>query len=142
MWLLKNENINNNRKRSGKHPNTWNKTQDFQITHESKIKSKRKLEKYLDWIKLKCCNQPPKNKRILEWGTISFSRASSRPRGRTRVSCIAGRFFTIWATRETHFFTFLSLTSLIRTILLLTLQFQPNFMANIDTRTDWPFVAP
>ena len=38
--------------------------------------------------------------RILEWLAISFSRGSSRPRGRTWVSCIAGRFFTIWATRE------------------------------------------
>ena len=31
---------------------------------------------------------------------IPFSRWSSRPRGWTWVSCIAGRFFTIWATRE------------------------------------------
>ena len=31
---------------------------------------------------------------------ISFSRESSRPRNRTRVSCIAGRRFTLWATRE------------------------------------------
>ena len=36
--------------------------------------------------------------RILEWVAISFSRGSSRPRDRTQVSCIAGRFFTIWAT--------------------------------------------
>ena len=39
---------------------------------------------------------------ILEWVTICFSRGSSRPRNGTRVSCIAGRFFTIWATREAH----------------------------------------
>ena len=32
---------------------------------------------------------------------FSFSRGSSRPRDRTCVSCIAGRFFTVWATRET-----------------------------------------
>ena len=32
--------------------------------------------------------------RTLEWVTISFSRGSSWPRDRTRVSCIAGRFFT------------------------------------------------
>ncbi|KAB0353085.1 hypothetical protein FD754_017942 [Muntiacus muntjak] len=32
--------------------------------------------------------------RILEWAAIPFSRGSSRPRNRTRVSCIAGRFFT------------------------------------------------
>ena len=37
---------------------------------------------------------------VLEWIAISFSRASSRPRNRTRVSRIAGRCFTIWATRE------------------------------------------
>ena len=38
--------------------------------------------------------------RILEWVAISFSRGSSWPRDRTRVSCIAGRCFTLWATRE------------------------------------------
>ena len=31
---------------------------------------------------------------------ISFSRGSSWPRDQTYVSCIAGRFFTVWATRE------------------------------------------
>ena len=36
--------------------------------------------------------------RILEWVAISFSRGSSRPRDWTQVSCIAGRFFTIWAS--------------------------------------------
>ena len=38
--------------------------------------------------------------RILGWVAISSCRGSSHPRDRTRVSCIAGRFFTIWATRE------------------------------------------
>ena len=38
--------------------------------------------------------------KILEWVAISFSRGSSRPRNQTQVSCIAGRRFTIWATRE------------------------------------------
>ena len=38
--------------------------------------------------------------RVLEWIAISFSRGSSRPRNQTQVSCIAGRCFTIWATRE------------------------------------------
>ena len=41
--------------------------------------------------------------RILEWVAIPFSRGSSLPRNQTQVSCIAGRFFTIWATREAHF---------------------------------------
>ena len=40
--------------------------------------------------------------RILEWVSISFSRGSSWPRDRTQVSCIAGRRFTNWATREAH----------------------------------------
>ena len=38
--------------------------------------------------------------RILEWVAILFSRRSSQSRNRTRASCIAGRFFTCWATRE------------------------------------------
>ena len=38
--------------------------------------------------------------RVLEWVTISFSRGSSQPRDWTWVSRIAGRHFTIWATRE------------------------------------------
>ena len=38
--------------------------------------------------------------RILEWTAISFSRGSFFPRDQTWVSCIAGRFFTIWAARE------------------------------------------
>ena len=41
--------------------------------------------------------------RILKWVVISFSRGSSRPRDGTWVSCIAGRFFTIWAMREDLF---------------------------------------
>ena len=38
--------------------------------------------------------------RILEWAAYPFSRGSSRPRNWTRVSCIAGKFFTNWAIRE------------------------------------------
>ena len=38
--------------------------------------------------------------RILEWVANPFSSGSSRPRNQTRVSCIAGRFFTNWAMRE------------------------------------------
>ena len=38
--------------------------------------------------------------RILEWVAISFSSGSSQPRDQTRVSHIAGRLFTIRATRE------------------------------------------
>ena len=37
---------------------------------------------------------------ILEWVTIPFSRGYSQLKDWTQVSCIAGRFFTHWATRE------------------------------------------
>ena len=33
--------------------------------------------------------------RVLEWVALFSSRGSSQPRDRTRISCIAGRFFTI-----------------------------------------------
>ena len=52
------------------------------------------------------CSQPGSSvhgifqARILEWVAISFSRRSSWPRDWTWVSCIVGRHFTIWATRE------------------------------------------
>ena len=38
--------------------------------------------------------------RILAWVAIPFCRGSSQPRDWTWVTCIVGRFFTIWATRE------------------------------------------
>ena len=40
--------------------------------------------------------------RVLEWVAIPFSRGSSWPRVQTQVSCIAGRCFVLWATREAH----------------------------------------
>ena len=42
--------------------------------------------------------------RILEWIAIPFSRESSQLRHRTWVSCIAGKFFTMWANREVHIY--------------------------------------
>ena len=38
--------------------------------------------------------------RILEWVAYPFSSGSSWPKNQTRVSCIAGRFFTNWAIRK------------------------------------------
>ena len=37
---------------------------------------------------------------ILQWVAMPSSRGSSQPRDQTQVSHMAGRFFTIWATRE------------------------------------------
>ena len=39
--------------------------------------------------------------KILGWVAIPFCRGSSWPRDQTQVSWIAGRFFTVWAIRET-----------------------------------------
>ena len=38
--------------------------------------------------------------KILEWVAYPFSRESSQARNQTGVSCIAGGFFTSWATRS------------------------------------------
>ena len=40
--------------------------------------------------------------RILEWVAYPTSSGSFWPRNQTSISCIAGRFFTSWATREVH----------------------------------------
>ena len=40
--------------------------------------------------------------RILEWVATPVFRGSSLTRDQTQVSCIAGRFLTVWATWETH----------------------------------------
>ena len=40
--------------------------------------------------------------RILGWVAFPSSGALPLPRHPTQVSCIVGRFFTIWATREAH----------------------------------------
>ena len=48
---------------------------------------------------LSAWNLPGKSPGVV---AISFSRESSQPRDRTRVSHTAGRRFTVWATRKTH----------------------------------------
>jgi len=91
--------------------------------------------KWWKWILSSCltlwdpmdCNPPGYSThgvfqaRILGWDAISFFRGSFPPRDRIQVSCIAGRCFTLWATREagtilkcfflcsiSNFFSFLS----------------------------------
>ena len=48
--------------------------------------------------------------RVLEWVAILFSRGSSWPRDWTLVFCTAGRFFTVWATRQSYTSNNVSLT--------------------------------
>ena len=45
-------------------------------------------------------SEPPGKPKILEWVAHLFSSGTSQPRNQTRVSCIAGGFFTNWAMRE------------------------------------------
>ena len=59
----------------------------------------------LFWTSWSVANQAPLSMGIfqgiiLEWIAMLFSRESSQPRDWTWVFCIAGRFFTIWATWE------------------------------------------
>ena len=46
--------------------------------------------------------------RILQWVACPYSRGSSWPRNWTRVSCIAGGFFTNWAMREAWYLKLMS----------------------------------
>ena len=41
---------------------------------------------------------------ILEWVALPFSRGSSQPTDRAPVSYIAGRVFTVWATKEAPYY--------------------------------------
>ena len=50
---------------------------------------------YCKWILYYLSHQG--SPRILEWVAYPFSRGTPWPRSQTRVSCIAGRFFTSWA---------------------------------------------
>ena len=52
---------------------------------------------YCRWILYHLNHQ--ESPRILQWVAYPFSSSSSWPRNWTGVSCIAGRFFTSWATR-------------------------------------------
>ena len=49
-----------------------------------------------------CSYKGPIGPRILEWVAYPFSRGSFQLRNQTRVSCIAGGFFTSWATTHTY----------------------------------------
>ena len=72
----------------------------------SKWKWKKVAQLYLTLCRPMDCNPSGSSvhgilqARILEWVAICFSRGSSWPRDWTWVSCITGRFFTNWTTRE------------------------------------------
>ena len=47
--------------------------------------------------------------RILEWVVFTFCRGSSKTSDWIQVSCIAGKFFTSWATGEAHWHWYMSI---------------------------------
>ena len=55
--------------------------------------------------------------RIMAWVAYPFSSGSSRPRNWTGVFCIAGRFFTCWATGEAQWCWKVSLCALVPNLL-------------------------
>ena len=68
-------------------------------------------------------SEPPGKPQILKWVACPFSRRSSRSRNPTRVSCIAGGFFTSWTTQEAQEFPI----------------FGPNYI-NTDRDVSWWFL--
>ena len=82
--------------------------------HLSPLLKERKKRKWSHSVMSDCdpvdCSLPGSSiqgilqARIMEWVAISSSRGSSQPKDRTQVSRIAGRSFTLWATREPLFY--------------------------------------
>ena len=82
--------------------------------------------------------------RVLEWVAISFSRGSSRPRDRTRVSCIPGRCFNLWANREAKFKVLVA-QSCLTLSMLWTIVHQAPLSMEFSRQENWsgsPFPSP
>ena len=60
----------------------------------------------MDWSPLDSSIHGILQVRIFEWFPLSYSRGSSWPRDWTWISCIAGGFFTVWATRKAYYKAF------------------------------------
>ena len=71
---------------------SWDLVKDINYRYKVKVaQSHPTICDPMDWIL---------QARILEWVVFPFSRRSFQPRDQTQVSCIVGRRFTVWATRE------------------------------------------
>ena len=68
---------------------------------------------------------------VLEWVAVPFSKGSSQPRDRTQVSCIAGRFFTIWTTKEAHLGTRIAFVAFWTTNIFFFFNSSYNFSATV-----------
>ena len=54
--------------------------------------------------------------RILEWIAIPSSQGTSQPSDWTLVSCLAGRFFTVWATEKSPVVSWKTVWRLLKTL--------------------------
>ena len=87
--------------------------------------------------------------RMLEWVAYPFSSGSSWPKNWTRVSCIAGRFFTNWAIREAFFryFTFIGYYRILSRVpfaysrSLLFIYFIHSFLTSLQVKTKVKMMA-
>ena len=82
--------------------------------------------------------------RILKWVAMPSSRGSSQPRDRTRVFCIADRFFTSWATRKPLMWphTFLILPSFHLSLIGLSWLKDPHFwLSEVKLRSEGLFTG-
>ena len=85
--------------------------------------------------------------RLLEWVAVPFSRGSSQPRDWTQVSCITGRFFISWVTREPKNIVMGSLSLLQQIFLTQEWNRWPGiivgrFFTSWATREAWDLVEP
>ena len=79
--------------------------------------------------------------RILEWIAIHFSRGTSQPRDWTLVSCIAGKFFTVWAPGTTGEIRVLFLCMMLENVLYCSFTCScPVFQHYLLKRLSFPIV--
>ena len=84
---------------------TWNKKLDLsavnghlKVTTEIWCKSGMSILHFN--CHLKCHSHRILQARTLDWVAMPSCRGSSQPRDQTQISCTAGGFFTVWATKE------------------------------------------
>ena len=78
--------------------------------------------------------------RILECVAISSSRGSSQSRDQTQVSCIAGRCFTVWATRKDYVYYIIIV--LVKTLQKKQNQLHVNIKRNKEIYNEVFFTCP
>ena len=76
--------------------------------------------------------------RVLEWIAISLSKGSSQPRNWTRVSCIAGRRFTVWIPLKDNWLPKLKILMVFCGIYNIEVKFVAIIAKSIGEETEYP----